>query len=193
MIKYCFLILVAAMICGCDREEVSEELQGIESFQILPDENVKWSLGAVAGDGVVLLTYIDNLNEYVFKLIENDGTEIWTKKFGYSYKLNEFGQIPKMKIILDLDSSFAIFYGNGLKKINYQGEIVYSKDYFFPSGGGLVSVYDVQIGVNITYIISGSNYNSAGGTSEFIQKREQDGTIVGQGIGVRNPNPSTRK
>jgi hypothetical protein len=193
MIKYCFLILVAGMIGGCDREEVSEELQGIESFQILPDENVKLSLGAVAGDGVVLLTYIDNLNEYVFKLIENDGTEIWTKKFGYSYKPNEFGQIPKMKIILDLDSSFAIFYGNGLKEINYQGEIVYSKDYFFPSGGGLVSVYDVQIGVNNTYIISGSNYNSAGGTSAFIQKREQDGTIVGQGIGVRNPNPSTRK
>jgi hypothetical protein len=199
MIKYCFLILVAGMICGCDREEVSEELQGIESFQILPDENVKWSLGAVAGDGVVLLTYIDNLNEYVFKLIENDGTEIWTKKFGYSYKPNEFGQIPKMKIILDLDSSFAIFYGNGLKKINYQGEIVYSKDYFFPSGGGLVSVYDVQIGVNNTYIISGSFSNEAGGTSAFIQKREQDGTIVGQGISggnignITRPNPSNRK
>jgi hypothetical protein len=96
MIKYCFLILVAGMICGCDREEVSEELQGIESFQILPDENVKWSLGAIAIEGAVLLTYIDNLNEYVFKLIENDGTEIWTKKFGYLYETNESGEMTRI-------------------------------------------------------------------------------------------------
>jgi hypothetical protein len=200
IIKYCFLILVAGMIGGCDREEVSEELQGIESFQILPDENVKWSLGAIAGDGVVLLTYIDNLNEYVFKLIENDGTEIWTKKFGYMYNPNEFGQIPKMKIILDSDNSFAIFFGNGLKKINDQGNLVFSHDSFLGSSSNLVTVRDVQIGMNNTYIISGSFYRySAGGTSAFIEEKEQDGTIVGQGISgghignITRPNPSTRK
>jgi hypothetical protein len=179
MIKYCFLILVAGMICGCDREEVSEELQGIESFQILPDENVKWSLGAIAIEGAVLLTYIDNLNEYVFKLIENDGTEIWTKKFGYLYETNESGEIRKMKIILDSDNSFAIFYGNGLKKINYQGEIVYSKDVFLTPSSTIYEVHDVQIGLNNTYLISGSTYlTNFEIFSPFILEIEKDGSTV---------------
>jgi hypothetical protein len=182
MIKYCFLILVAGMICGCDREEVSEELQGIESFQILPDENVKWSLGAIAIEGAVLLTYIDNLNEYVFKLIENDGTEIWTKKFGYLYETNESGEIRKMKIILDSDNSFAIFYENGLKKINFQGEITYSKDDFIWSNIRVFSVFDVQISDKGTYLISGSFYDTrlGGFLRATIREVEQDGTLVGQ-------------
>ena len=87
--KFSYLFLLLSIFVGlssCEKD-IPETNPLAHEMKLLSDNNVKWARNAVAGEGVVLLTYIDNNDNYQFKLIDNAGSEIWTKDFGYKFQI----------------------------------------------------------------------------------------------------------
>ncbi len=157
-----FLILIAFLFSTCKEDENSIGNLKTKRISILPEDSIYWSVGAVAGEGVVLLVYVDYSLNYKFKLIDNAGNEIWTKTFGYKYNS---ANVVNMEVIFDTDETFSIFYGNGLKRVNTNAEIIFEKtDFFVPLSGA--SIYKVVKGNNDTYLCLGT-YSSRALVAEF--------------------------
>ena len=86
------LLFVTAFIAvntSCEKEALLSTPLSPQDVKVFHDLDVKWAMDAVAGDGVVLLTYIDQYNKYQFKLVDNAGNDIWTKDFGYKLNVAE--------------------------------------------------------------------------------------------------------
>ncbi len=149
---FLFLCLLVSFSLSCKKEDTSVPLVQTKSIKVFSDNNIYWTVGAVAGDGVVLLVYVDNSLEFKFKLIDNTGKEIWTKTYGYKYQL---GSQVFLQVLLDADNTFAIIYNGGLKKIDLDGNIVFNNDSFLGSINN-VSVYRVTTSSNNSYLILGT-------------------------------------
>jgi hypothetical protein len=157
IMKFGLILSLIVIVSACDKDVIKTNSSDIERLQIWEEDEVKWAMGAVAGEDVVLLVYVDNANLYNFKLIDNDGKEVWTKTFGYRFLVKENGQIPGMKIIHDSDSSFAIFYDYGLKKVDYNGSVIYdNKSFINRNRYGRLVITNLRLSPNDEYMIVGS-------------------------------------
>jgi hypothetical protein len=179
LLQYIGLILIPLLgLIACEKEPISENLINAEGWKIFPTEHVKWALDAVPGEGVALLTYIDNDDNYQFKLIDNAGNEIWTKHFGYTYKISPRTQSREsapdtlIHIIYDVDNTFAIFRGSSLKKIDHKGNVVFN-DYSFLNGMEKVNVERIVLGNNDNYLVLGDR--SISGNRAFASEYNRQG------------------
>ncbi|MFT5513236.1 MAG: hypothetical protein ACI8SE_001642 [Bacteroidia bacterium] len=180
--KFGLILSLIVIVSACDKDVIKTNSSDIERLQIWEEDEVKWAMGAVAGEDVVLLVYVDNANLYNFKLIDNDGLEIWTKTFGYVYSVKSNGQIPDMKIIHDSDSSFAIFYDYGLKKVDYNGSVIYDKNTFIDRNRfRRLVISNVVLGMNNEYMIVGSQGVGTFAFSIFL-RYDKDGLLLGSPI-----------
>lgn len=146
------LLAFAFLFITCSKEEHPISTFHPERIRVYQDDSIKWAIGSVAGDGVVLLVYVDNTKNYKFKLIDNVGNEIWTKSFGYTFNP---GNIVDFQIIYDVDNTFSIFYAKGLKKINIAGEVVYDNNNFL-APLNTANIYKIILGNNNSYLCLGT-------------------------------------
>jgi len=164
-------------LSSCEKD-IPETNPLAHEMKLLSDNNVKWARNAVAGEGVVLLTYIDNNDNYQFKLIDNAGSEIWTKDFGYKFQITPASGMTSaapdtvINILYDIDNTFAIFRGSTLKKINHLGEVVFS-DAFFLDGMGIARVAKVMLGNQDSYLVLGELLIS--GSRAFVSEYSREG------------------
>ena len=155
-----FVIAFIAVNTSCEKDALLSTPLSPQGVKVLPDLDVKWAMDAVAGDGVVLLTYVDQYNKYQFKLVDNAGNAIWTKDFGYKHEVTpQLGQNfatsdTVINILYDIDNTFSIFRGSSLKKINHKGEVVFQDNYFFNEIGG-ANIAKVMLGNNNNYLTLG--------------------------------------
>ncbi len=180
-LKYYILPLMASLLfCSACSKEKAAPINPllIEGMTILTDNNVKWAVDAVAGAGVALLTYVDNDDNYQFKLIDNAGNEIWTKHFGYKYKVSPHSTTLQptpdtlIHILYDVDNTFAVFRGTSLKKINHAGEVVFS-DNSFLDGMEKANVAKVILGNGDKYLVLGDL--SISGNRAFVSEYNRQG------------------
>jgi hypothetical protein len=166
------VLFLASMFMACEKEKATTNAPGLENVTVYPDADVYWAIGAVAGDGVVLLVYGDNAEQIRFKLIDNAGYEIWTKTFGYTYNPNDFNSFSNINVIFDADNTFAIFSGTGLKKINLAGDVVFNDDDFL---GALANatIHKIMLGNNDAYVALG--VIGLGGQRAFISEISRTG------------------
>jgi hypothetical protein len=154
------LIAIIAVNISCEKEALLSIPLSPQDVKVLPDPDIKWAMDAVAGDGVVLLTYVDQYNTYQFKLVDNAGDSIWTKDFGYKFEVAPpSGQNPAtsdtiINILYDIDKTFSIFRGSSLKKINLKGEVVFS-DPNFLNGIESANITKVMLGNDNNYLALG--------------------------------------
>jgi hypothetical protein len=155
-----FVTAFIALNTSCEKEVLLSAPLSPQDVKIFPDLDVKWAMDAVAGDGVVLLTYVDQNNTYQFKLVDNAGNAIWTKDFGYKHEVApQSGRDlatsdTVINILYDIDHTFSIFRGGSLKRVNHQGEVVLSDPNFL---NGLESFNTVKVilGHNNNYLALG--------------------------------------
>lgn len=154
------IVAITLLISSCQKNESSAGVFSPEKLKILEADEVKYAMDAVAGDGLVLLSYVDNADNYQFKLVDNSGEELWTKNFGYKYEITPrttsgYGATDTIiSIVYDSDNTFSIFRANSLKKINMEGDVVFSDNSFF-EGMESSTFLKVKLGSNNNYLVFG--------------------------------------
>lgn len=161
-VRFLFLMMITFLLSSCRKDETSDDSSKIESLKVFADDSIKWACGSVAGDGVVLLVYVDFADQYKFKLIDNNGNEIWTKTFGYIYDKENY---VDFHVIYDVGNTFSIFFAKGLKRINPLGEVVYNNNNFLAPLNS-ASVYKIILTNNNSYLCLGT-FNSRALVSEL--------------------------
>lgn len=187
------LILPFVLLLNCKKEESNFSPLYPENLKLFQDPEVKLVLEAVPGDGVVLLRYIDNFDQYQFKLIDNSGKELWTKNFGYQYEILVYPNTAFIKlgtavdVLYDVDKTFAIIRGNRLEKINHQGEVVFNDTSFF-SGLETVDISKIMLGRNDRYLfLGGSNISGNRAVAiEFDRQGKRNFIVPSSNIGSVN-------
>jgi hypothetical protein len=172
------ILMLFIVSVSCEKQPFTEDQLSAAGIKILHSENVKWARDAIPGEGVVLLTYVDNDDKYQFKLIDNAGNEIWTKHFGYKYQISPrtvqalTGPDTIIQIIYDVDNTFTVFRGNSMKKIDHAGNVVFS-DNSFLTGMEKASVAKIMLGNADNYLVLGEL--SISGKRAFVSEFNRQG------------------
>lgn len=163
-----FILLLVVISVSCKKEITKSALLPKELI-VYADTNVAQAIAAVSGEGVALLGFQNTDDTLYFKLINNDGSEIWTKSF------DSISKSPSnMIVIADLDNTFSIFHGNSLTQINYAGDIVYyNRDFLKPIE--YYARWKIILGNNNNYLVVGISYTpyGRGFVSEFSRTGQQ--------------------
>lgn len=190
---YILAIIFSGLLLNCKKEEFIISPLQPQNIKLYQDKDVKWVFDAVAGDGVALLSYVDNYDQYQFKLIDNLGQELWTKSFGYKHAVvHRTEALPgredtAIHVLYDIDNSFSIIRGNRLKKINHQGEIIFNDNSFF-TGLETTLISKVILGRNDNYLILGSRtiIQPRAVAVEFNRQGQQNFLSFSSSIGTVN-------
>jgi len=110
---------------------------------------------ATPGDGVVWLTYLTNDNYYHFKLIDNEGNEIWTVHTDMQY-LSNIRSAYVQKVIFEEDGLVTVFFNNGRFRYNLSGEEVLREEEFFQLPYTIVDVRNIIVGAQGGYVLIGA-------------------------------------
>jgi hypothetical protein len=100
-----------------------------EKIRVYNEKNVAAVLSVVPADGVALIVYKSYSDSSYFKLIKNNGDEIWTKNA--SYLINDYSRIEE--VLYNNDNTFSVFIGNRLAIINLDGEVTFNDPIFLKS------------------------------------------------------------
>jgi hypothetical protein len=166
------VLLFILVISSCSKESSSTD-QEVTSVRVYEDANIKVALGAVPGDNVVLLIYADNEDELFFKLLNNNGDELWTRSYGLTLKSSSADGTADFQVIEDIENSYAIFHEAKLIRIDYQGNIIFQDDDFYQSTFQSVILYRVMINDQQNYILLGAA--SVSGNRAFMAEYDRTG------------------
>jgi hypothetical protein len=173
-------IILFTLSCGRDKSsDAAPKL--LQNLKVLGDNQVKWAINAIPGNGVFLITFVDTQDQYQFKLLDNNGKELWTKNFGYKFQVSPRTQTGIAKpdttihVVYLQNESFAIFRGNRLKIINLAGEVVLSKNNFLKKLSQFKSA-KILLKDNGNFLVMGEL--EASGNRAFISEHSPTGNQI---------------
>lgn len=150
--KLFYIICALAILASCDKvSEAPENLLRPTLMRSYDDPEVQALTDATAGDGVVLLTYITEQGTYNFKLIDNDGNELWTTASNLPFVSGtRLGHVHKA--FFEDDGLITVLHQRGRIRYNMQGEEVSRENILFTFN---FDIRNVIQGPNGEYIFIG--------------------------------------
>lgn len=129
-----------------------------------------------AGDGVVLMTYIDNNDFYHFILLENNGDTLWTRPFK-SRMTGTTGIVSRPINVLAMpDGGFGVIYENGLYTIDLDGTISTQPQVLFDNLQTWQSGTHFRVLDNGNFLLAGQI--ALGGNRGYIAEYSQNGSML---------------
>lgn len=166
------ITLLALLSAACDKNlEGPTSLLGPEIIKSYDDEDVLVLTDATAGDGVVLLTFIDNGNNIYFKLIRNNGDELWTVDPGLTFLQNSRAQYVQ-KVLFENDDLITVFYLNARIRYSLNGEEVSREEDFIQVPWSNMDINNIAIGADGNYLVIGNASVSGMRAAYFMLDRE---------------------
>lgn len=173
-----YIICALALVASCDKvSEAPENLLRPTLMRSYDDPGVQALTDATAGDGVVLLTYITNQGTYNFKLIDNDGNELWTVASNLPYMWQSNSAFVH-KVLFEDDGLITVLYHRSRVRYNMDGEEVSREENRFAFPWNNFVTRNVIQGQNGEYIYIGYYTVSGLNTRASVVGYDRDGNVL---------------
>ncbi|MEZ5174292.1 MAG: hypothetical protein R2850_12485 [Bacteroidia bacterium] len=169
------LILVAGCFYSCNKESGIQDSSGIKLMKVYEDEGVEAMVDMIPGDGVLLIVYRNENDVYRFKLVNNNGEEIWNKDFNLIYSTVSSPYMILSNVIHEENQVFTLFYSTGLIRINYNGDVVFN-DPEFTGLNDTYRIYNASLNTAGNYLVCGSANIS--GSRAFFAEIDREGGYI---------------